>query len=766
MRRHFLIAFVLICTLGVAQSIDESKHTFLLNLDADTLCVNCEVSNCEALFLNAHRFRKLRKLTLQNLDCDLKYMTYFRRLRILEIKQLDFELKRTKEHYPYDLKSIVKSLDGCTKLRSLSVSDATCNYGYAKKVGSKGYFVSLSKLKTIKLENIETKRPEALAKDIRRNCLKLDTLVMTNSGLNIFNFPRRKRGLSSGLRPSFGSAIDYLEIDGYVSVGEILQYFEKDRRLSRDYANGFWRRNDSFITLGIKGRNTAKIKHLVLARSGKELSFRSSDAKAQSAYDAYVYFLTRDFCRSYYVDRLSILGGVNKDVEQFFPFYKIRTQRNSVFLEPIDTTSLPDSVVESSQTYIGTLRVGEDKYSYWLPYLKAYDNLKKRPLYWDTTKVVDRKGNTTYGNEYITPIMWESIDKTPRYFSKRKMKRIAKDYQSFAKVEKAFRKKKVIYYRISFDKEAKGNMLPELEYTRKNRAAGYSRLQGYTFTSKSRTKIESIAQSNLLGAWPTFDKEDSTYYLVFKTTKKLDSIRINWWDRGGDTLHINMPKVLSTVQRMDARTVKTTQRSSDRSLRLFTRRNKKIILPDLPKFLINLNNSLEEAGKPKLSTAQWEAMYDDYLRDPWKFYAKSNCTEKELFSVFNMQGYTALDQTTWYRQYHNVELYSGLVFTSQGLRYADKQIVLLDTEKKTYTVKYVDARDYSDTEVSYGCQVILPAKYESSVSILLLNDGLAHYSSTPYEAYRQGGANTFLLQSLPITLLDFETIMQFLENKL
>ena len=99
MRRLLLIYILLMLKFSNAQTIDESKYLFLLDLEVDTLCVNCAVSNCEALFLNAHRFKNLKKLTIQNLDCDLKYLSFFRKLRSLEIQQASYLIKKTKKRY-------------------------------------------------------------------------------------------------------------------------------------------------------------------------------------------------------------------------------------------------------------------------------------------------------------------------------------------------------------------------------------------------------------------------------------------------------------------------------------------------------------------------------------------------------------------------------------------------------------------------------------------------------------------------------------------
>lgn len=746
--------------------MDESKYLYLLNLDVDTLCVDCAVSDCEALFLNAHLFKKLRKLTLKNLERDLNYISFFRKLRILEI-ECKASVKNRIVGPRLDLKRIIRPLKKCTSLRSVSISGVSCKYSYTKKIASKGYFKSLNHLKTLKLNDVQTNRPAELAKDIRINCQRLDTLVMTNCGVNLFNFPRKRNGLGTKTKIGFGSTIDYVEIDGYLTSRQIMYYFTADRYYRSIYDNRLWT-NDTLFLKPLLG--SPKIKHLVLSNSGSvnnDLNYaKTVITNPQNAYESYLLFFIRDWSRSYRIDKLSMHAGLNKRYIRLLDFYQSRVTADRWFSPAVDSLIAPVDTPKTT-TYIGKLTVGVDSYSEWLPYLMSYDEIKKKPLHWDTTKVAKRRMHTAYGNEYITPILWQNIDKTPKYFTKRKMKNIASDYQSFAKIEKAFRKKKVTYYKISFDRNASGSMLPELAYKRKNNSSGYSRLRSYTFTTKSKQKAELLTGGNILGAWPTFDAEDGIYYLVYKTTKRIDSVKINWWDVLGDTLRTNMPKVISVVGKTNARKDRLTQRSTGRTMRSYFRRKKHLKPGDIGELVYKINVNRKQDNKTEISKMELEQMYQQYVKDPWPFYAKAVCSEQGLSTALCMQGYTPIDETEWYMQYASVDLFTARSFDSNFLYNYDMKILLLDSDKKTYTELYnsLDARDARQRTSAVDTKVILPSSYTPGISVVLFVGGRVYYTSRPYRTLSTTPVQgIFTLENLPLSFIDYETWIELIEN--
>ncbi len=121
-----------------AQTIDESKYLYLLDLDTDSLCLDCEVSNCAALFYNAHSFKYLRHLTLKNLDYDLEHIQYFRRLRSLSIEGTTHDRKRPSYNKPnqvqYDLNELMRHISKSKKLKSLIIDGAEFKYSPTKRL--------------------------------------------------------------------------------------------------------------------------------------------------------------------------------------------------------------------------------------------------------------------------------------------------------------------------------------------------------------------------------------------------------------------------------------------------------------------------------------------------------------------------------------------------------------------------------------------------------------------------------------------------------
>lgn len=753
---------LIISTYGLsakAQSIDESKYLYLLDLEIDTLCVDCQISNCAAIFYNAHSFKQLRHLTLKNLDYDLNYIQYFRNLRSLKIENTLHPREKPRPNKTkmvlYDITNLLKNISKCKRLRSLSIDGAKFNHNRSKRVLRQRYFHKFNKLKVIKLTNIETDDGVKLIKDIRKHCARLDSLVITNSGVNLFNYPRRRKRFFFPYQEGYGNDLDYLEIDGLLTAEYLTRQLT---RLNNQRQNLYPLANRSKYLRKLRPYRP-KVKHLVLAKNKDSYKVNRSrdngfidwsEIGLRNLQYSYVNFLLNDWMWSYKVDKLTAPAFPNYVYDSTFNFYatKVYLANKSI----LDTAANRSQSV--NQNYIGNLSTGTDNYIKWLSYLEEYDRLKNRPISWDTTDIGRRKEHTTYGNYYQMPLLWGRDRRIPSYFRKSKMKKIAKDYQSLVSVSKSLRKKGETYYSLSYNKKSNGNMLPDLEYKRSKDGGIYSRFRRYTFTSKSKYKLNKLKDANILDLWPVYDEQDSVYFLVYKTTRQVDSIKIQWWDTRGDTIRTDFQKFLSNFQKYEERKVRIVTRRSQRSKMMYYRRNDKLKPITSQDYVRDYLHTCGDSTALLIDPEKWERMYQNYIKDRWSFLKKGRCSPHKVEDVLRKAGFCQLDETGWYKQFANIELVT-LRTSDERMKLTDTDILLIDRDKKTYTkISHLD----DGYDLAY--KIILPSQQNSAVSIVTVNSRHAFYTVSPSDRFDDTVVPQIILEYLPLQLIDNESLLE------
>ncbi|PCJ65303.1 MAG: hypothetical protein COA58_10620 [Bacteroidetes bacterium] len=734
---------------GKAQIIDESQYLFLLDTKAETLCLDCSVSNCEALFFNAHLFKKLKYLTLDNLDYDLKYVNLFRRLRVLEINSPDSSV--------IDVSGITEKVSKCKKLRSLTITNSTCKYLGSKRRKKGRYFKGFKKLKTLKLENIVASHTDRLVNDIVWNCKDLDTLVLVESGVNIFNYPERVRGFTIR-RKLIGPRLRLLKVDGNLSADKVQDYLQN---MPRQPVFSLWSMlNDSKIT---KAFREPRIRHLVLADNDVDYN-KTSIVDSDSLYCQYLF---RNWFRSYRVKKLSIDFGDNYLHRDAFRYYEERILDHTRKTGIIETLYL-STESPLNETYMGTLMTGVDDKSELLPWLIEYKLLVQKPFYWDTNSIRERKKGCQYGNGFITPILWKNLSKTPKYFSKNKMKKLTKKYQSFVQLERVKRIRRVRYYRLADVVDNKRVLLPELGFVRNESVWSYDELKEYSFTIRSRRKERIIMSSNLLGAWHTFRALDSTYFLVYKTTSKLDSTKIRWWDMNGDSLKFDFTRQAGVMVKEEQSRDYIRNQKSNQNKEVLSSTRPELGLDRLTLFLKKLNEHQTRKGLRLYSSSEWDDVCRNFKDDPWSFYSNSMFEKTYLPEALSTLGYVKLDQTSWYMQYDSIELFYTQINSEIRTDPNISKVFVFDSDKKTYSIisgiNHEGWEVYSATNARYHC--ILPKRYNPSIRVLLLGDNESFYCSNPHKSYSDKGEQTFKLEPLEIEIISFNTLAKFIEGKL
>jgi hypothetical protein len=661
----------------------------------------------------------------------------------------------------YDISDISKKVTKCPKLKSLTISNSTCNYSSVRKKPRLGYFKKLGKLKTIKLYNIKSNDPTLLVRDITWNCRNLDTLAIVNSGVNIFNYPKERSGFLFIQKEKMGPNLKYLEIDGNIPINTLSYYISNS-------TESFDTLDSPLDTLVPKGTKRTRIRHLVLADNPTLGSWRTErDNRLLTLYYKYLFKVWNE---KYSTKSMSLNGG-NSSYRSNFYFYKRIVERNALMMNIKDETySAQDSA--DNLTYIGKLSTGTDNNTELLPWLISYDRIKKSTINWDTNSIVTRKQSCRYANGFITPIQWNNTDENPKYFSKMKMKSLAQDHQSVVSLKQTTKKEGTRFYKLIFRKDIKGLSAPELEYVKNRYSSGFNGMKNYSFTMNNKRKEKILTTSNILDAWPTFNATDSIYYLVFKTPKRLDSVKINWWSLSGDTLDLDFTRRMRSLKKEQERRERTLMKRSSRAERSISRHRKSHLLdpsirPGLPRydlFFKKFNAHRNKVNLPVISRDKWDSIYTNFTKNPWPYYANSLFDVTQLKNALKIYGYSELDQTSWYKQYSAVELFNTSI--SRSSTYSSiRSVIQMDAQKKTYSIISSNNGFYVNQNGATNLNYIIPKIYNPNITVAALGYGTGFYCTKPYFTYKKDKIPYLVLEEMPLSLINFETFFETLEDK-
>ena len=748
-----LIGFILMVGAARGQLMSDSKYPFLLDLKEDTLCLDCSVSNCAALFYNAHLFTKLKHLRLENLNVDLRYIKYFKRLKILEIINPDPNMM--------DAGEILKAVKRCPNLRSLSITRSSLNYSFLQKRGNGDYFGKLENLKTVSLVDIKTTDSERLAKDIVDHLNRIDTLRLVGCGVHIMNFPE---GIKYGLRKtkSRNRKVKYLEIDGNPTV-----YIYKDKRYTK-YNTFTQTKTTSWSQVQKMNRtdylefHQSKIKHLVLVNNPYDRTngMQYSDFIESNAAS----YLYRTFARQYRIRNITVQSGSNGEYMRGAGYYKSRVHWKDTL--GMDSTRVVTEDTARFTRYVGSISQSNDAQTELLPWLLEY-RTNNVPVLYDESPVPVRWMNTAYQNGFITPILWNDRRETPHYFSKNKTKKIQRSYQSFVQVECVLRRDRKNYYKLAVNKPKDKNPIKELDYNPYTNSQKLSAVRSLTFTCKAGFNEDKLLKAYILDAWPTFSEADSTYFLVFKTSIRLDSVKVNWWDKNGDTLTGDFVRRWTQVEGNQRQAAKALDRKIERNKKIFDRRKYRLGLFDEERFLRDVNTFQVKRKQQPFTQEAWETLYNQFLQNPWKYFSNSLFMYDAFQEALELQAYTCQHQTEWYDQYADIERVSTTYTVKENEDPKVFSIVLFDVGKKTYTriPGYAPrAIVQNDGTQQYTLTCLLPTIANRNIRVLVLGQNKSYYCTNPYYTDRVTGDSTFDLEHMPLELIDFGTFMQLIEN--
>ena len=296
---------------------------------------------------------------------------------------------------------------------------------------------------------------------------------------------------------------------------------------------------------------------------------------------------------------------------------------------------------------------------------------------------------------------------------------------------------------------------------------------------KSKRKERVLTSSNILDAWPTFNAEDSIYYLVYKTPKKLDSTKIEWWKLSGDSLKIDFTKRMKSMTREQLRRDKVMSKRSQRSERSISKRrsrkttknlmywNSPLGRKGLPRYDLFYQEFNKHRGDNDLSTIskeKWESIYASFTRNPWPYYANSQFQTEQATGALKLKGFKELDETSWYKQYSAIELFNTAITDTMYKTHLTK-ILVMDFEKKTYMTTNVKYSYYSSNNKIADFHFILPKAYNPNIRIAALGSSIGFYSTKPHFNYKNYGNKKFDFEEIPLNLINFETFFEIIEDK-
>ena len=348
-----------------------------------------------------------------------------------------------------------------------------------------------------------------------------------------------------------------------------------------------------------------------------------------------------------------------------------------------------------------------------------------------------------------------------------KTKKIQRSYQSFVQVERVLRRGRKNYYKLAVNKPKDKNPIEALDYNPYPNSQKLNTVRSLTFTCRPGFNEEKLTKAYILDAWPTFSEADSTYFLVYKTTRRLDSVKVNWWDRNGDTLTGDFMRRWLKVEANQRQAAKSLDRKMERNKKIFDRRKYRLGLFDEERFLRDVNTFQVKRKKQPFTQAAWDSLYNPFLQIPWKYFGNSLFMHDAFQEALELQAYTHQHQTEWYDQYADIERLSTTYTVKENEDPKVFSIVLFDVDKKTYTQVpgYMPtARTLIDGTKEYTLTCLLPTIPNRNIRVLVLGQNKSYYCTNPYYTDRVTGGATFDLEHMPLELIDFETFIQLIEN--
>lgn len=607
---------------------DERRLTFLLNLEVDSLCIDCAYQDCRILLYNAHLFKNLEYLEMKNYNApkEFHFIKYFRKLMSLKLinpEAFDFQKEVFKTKKILRLKELYLWSDKEVKLYSIGI-------GYYRR---RNFFKKLARLRVLVANNVDI----GLANDIKmlNNISNLKVLRLTKVGVTLQHFEKVKK--------KYYHILEVSEHDKEINYNI---NFGKSHKRKRYWSKRDYRYNFLFLS------------------SVPSLALKSSVIPLQSRF--YYGGPEIEFSRPFYL---------NSEYNDWFEFY-----RNTEIEEGKALDSL--QVKKERFTYFGKLKVGstDDKfyslaYKYYDSFLTSYDF-----HLWDTTSALDRMYSLKYAHDDLIPYQWKRKKAFSLYTRRKLGKSLIELYSNRYEIRRLKEKNllQLLPIKTTF-KDIKSlkhypvnNDYKELEVLSKYAFS----LSDYSFVS-----IKKMLRATILDAWFSRNENSKEYFLHIKTNKEIQKYAITWWNKNGSKIQSGFDVAFLRYQENLERKLKQMDEKRNKNKASLMRKMR--FEPNFTGFKRTTFLSEIEKG---MSEKYWLSYRDRILKNEKKFLLNANINQLGFEEMLQMQGIQKQSLFVWSKGYPALELKSSRFEVRGGFDITNKsKLILIDSESGTYT---------------------------------------------------------------------------------